>query len=53
MNSATIVQKLWNYCKRKRPGREQSRARSPAREQTVARSKSRFALCDDGLSYGD
>ena len=45
MNTATIVQKLWNYCYG--PGQGQSRARSPAREYAGTREKPRLALRDD------
>jgi hypothetical protein len=43
--TATIVQKLWNYCYG--PGRGQSRTRSLAREYAGTREKPRLALRDD------
>ena len=51
MNTATIVQKLWNYCNG--PGFGQSLARSPAREYAGTCEKPRLTLRDDGMSYGD
>jgi hypothetical protein len=51
MNSATLVQKLWNDCNG--PGLGRSLARSPAREHAGAREKPRLTLRDDGMSYGD
>jgi len=51
MDSATLVQKLWNYCNG--PGLGRSLARSPAREHAGARVKPRPTLRDDGMSYGD
>jgi type I restriction enzyme M protein len=51
MNTATLVQKLWNYCNG--PGLGRSLARSPAREHAGARVKPRLTLRDDGMSYGD
>jgi type I restriction enzyme M protein len=51
MNSATLVQKLWNYCNGPRLVR--SLARSPARKRAGASEKSRLTLRDDGMSYGD
>ena len=49
MNTATIVQKLWNYCNGPRLG--QSLARSPAREYAGTREKSRLTLRDAGQSF--
>jgi hypothetical protein len=46
MNSATLVQKLWNYCNGPRLG--QSLTGSPARKRAGASEKPRLTLRDDG-----
>ena len=51
MNTANIVQKLWNYCNG--PGLGRSLAGSPACEYAGIRKKPRLILRDDGKSYGD
>jgi hypothetical protein len=48
MNTASIVQKLWNYYNGPRLG--QSLARSPAHEYAGTREKPRLTLRDDGMS---